>query len=231
MSLALQVDDLSVSYLQADGTRLSVLQNLAFMLPAGSSLGIHGPSGSGKTTLLHALAGLSLAAGSILWGTVRLDTLSEPERDAWRLRHAAFIFQEIHLFRGLSLLENVLFPLTMKQWRVTRTQQETGQELLKYFGISEKRQLSVLSRGELQRVATARALIGQPEVLFADEPTASLDAANAQLLSLKLKDYCQAHQVTLITVSHDMVLLREMEYQGRLERGKLCWEPPPEERG
>lgn len=221
MTLPLRVSELHVSYRLPDGQRVMVIPSLSLQLDSGGQLGIQGPSGSGKTTLLYALAGLTPATGEIHWGSTSLLNLKEAERDRWRLHHLSFLFQDIHLFPKLTVMENVLFPLTLRQWRITSQQQQAARDLLAHLGLSDLPSTQNLSRGEMQRVAAARALITEPQILLADEPTASLDADNAQLLAQQLQTYCQERGVTLMVASHDLLLLERMSIRGQMERGAL----------
>ena len=187
----------------------------------GERIGIAGPSGSGKTTLLHVIAGLqAVSAGSVAWNGTILSALREAARDQWRRRHVGMVFQDFLLVPELSALANVLLPTRFVATGIPRTQ---AMELLERVGITTPdRRAGQLSPGEQQRVGIARALIGTPRLILADEPTASLDAANAAMIRDLLIDSASRLKATLIVVSHDEALLGRMARTLRLEKGRLA---------
>ncbi len=158
-------------------------------IPAGELTVLAGPSGSGKSTLLYLLAGLlAPQKGSVAWGGVDLARQGEAARDRWRLANAGFIFQTFNLIDELSPLDNVLLPVWFGGTSAG-ARRERAQALLDRFGVPGNRsRAGLLSRGEQQRVAIARALLLDPKVIFADEPTASLDAATGAIVAETLDD-------------------------------------------
>ncbi|MEK8031320.1 ATP-binding cassette domain-containing protein [Ideonella sp. DXS29W] len=185
----------------------------ALSLDAGSTLFLHGPSGCGKSTLLGLLAGVLLARE----GTVSL--LGTPwsawlgaRRDGVRADHVGYIFQQFNLLPYLSVLDNVLLPCRLSSLRRERAVQRSGSvheaahRLLRDIGLPRghwQRAASQLSVGQQQRVAAARALIGQPDLVIADEPTSALDAAlRIDFMDLLLGE-CRAAGRALVFVSHD----------------------------
>jgi putative ABC transport system ATP-binding protein len=221
----LTVSGLSLSYPSGGSARQTVLAIDSFALPRGGALGISGPSGAGKTSLLHALCGISRPdAGSIVWDGREISGQAEANRDQWRRRHVGLVFQDVHLVPELSGLENVLLPLRFDQWRLPRGAAGKAGSLLAAMGIPDQsRPARLLSRGEQQRVALARALVREPDILIADEPTASLDALSAATVARMLIEAAAERNATLIVASHDPDLLARLPRRARLELGRLTW--------
>lgn len=195
----------------------------ALMLSQGRSLGIRGASGAGKTTLLHCLAGIEpIHAGSILWGDTDISALAPAELTRWRQQKLGLVFQDFHLVEGLSALDNVLLPARFTAWRIAPALRRRATDLLNRVGIhTPERRAELLSRGERQRVAVARALLFAPPVVLADEPTASLDPENRELIGELLCELMREHGATLIVVSHEASLLRRMDRVLDLRAGAL----------
>ncbi len=220
MSNILNVRELRKSY-DSGGSELTVLEDITFSVPRGTTYAIVGPSGSGKTTLLGLCAGLDAAdSGSIdLCGTA-LQELSEDERAALRNRKVGFIFQNFQLLQTLTALENVSVPLEL---RGEAGAADVAKDLLEKVGLGERihHYPSQLSGGEQQRVALARAFANRPEVLFADEPTGNLDEETGDRVVQLLFDLNKEAGTTLIIVTHDMDLARKCEQRLRLKGGKI----------
>ena len=192
-------------------------------LSPGQTLGIRGASGAGKTTLLHCLAGIEpVNAGSIRWGGQEISSLSQSALTRWRQQHLGLVFQDFHLVEGLSALDNVLLPASFNAWRPASILRERADALLKRVDIgSPGRSAELLSRGERQRVAVARALLFEPRIVLADEPTASLDPENRHTVSRLLLDLAREHGTSLIVISHDAALLQQLDGQLELRDGAL----------
>jgi putative ABC transport system ATP-binding protein len=181
---------------------------------SGEKVFLFGPSGSGKTTLLGLIAGvLPARAGSVSVLGQDLTRMSSAARDAFRGAHIGYIFQLFNLIPYLSVLENVMLPCQVNAVRKQRlgktTVEDVARELLHRLGLGTlaAEQVTRLSVGQQQRVAVARALLGRPEIIMADEPTSSLDTDHqAQFLQV-LFDCCGDAGTTLIFVSHDRSLL------------------------
>ena len=176
---------------------------------------IAGPSGSGKSTLLSLMAGVSVPqTGQINVMGHRLEKMSGSARDRFRADHMGVIFQMFNLIPYLSVVENVVLPCWFSRRRAARTNANGGPEseakrLLSQLGISDlllQRPVTDLSVGQQQRVAAARALIGAPELIIADEPTSSLDAGHRRSFIRLLFEECNKANATLIFVSHDTAL-------------------------
>ena len=220
MDMALNISALAFRF-QGQSADLFEIGQLA--VPAGSMLGIRGGSGSGKTTLLHCLAGIEpVRSGSVVWGSTDITQLSPSALTAWRLQNVGLVFQDFHLLEGLSAIDNVLLPTSFTAWHASTALRTRAADLLKRAGISDaNRRTEVLSRGERQRVAVARALLFAPPVVLADEPTASLDPENRAIVAQLLCQMAQEHGATLIVVSHDAQLLEKMHQQMELRSGAL----------
>ncbi|KAA2313886.1 ABC transporter ATP-binding protein [Pseudooceanicola sediminis] len=195
----------------------------ALDVAAGEALGISGPSGAGKSSLLFALAGLApRMRGSVLWGDTDLSALGTPARAAFRARHIGLIFQDHLLFEELGALANATVVAGFRSRSERRALQDEAARRLSSLSLpDDARDVSRFSGGERQRVAVARALAHRPSILLADEPTASLDSANAEHLTQLL--LAEAHQAgrTLIVVSHDPQLLARMDRVITMSHGVL----------
>jgi putative ABC transport system ATP-binding protein len=179
------------------GATLSVCQ--------GEILAIMGPSGSGKSTLLHCLAGILVPEhGAIQFAGRRVDMMGEQERSALRRDHFGFVFQFGQLVPELSAEENVALPLLLAGVHRVAALQEarTWFERLQLEGL-EKRRSGELSGGQAQRVALARGLVAHPDVLFADEPTGSLDSLTGELVMELLVDAARQEGTTVLLVTHE----------------------------
>ncbi len=212
---------MSSSAIQLSGVRFrwrgqdrATLDIPAFQVAAKERLFIHGPSGSGKTTLLNLLAGVSTPeCGTVKVLDQDIAALSNARRDAFRADHIGLIFQMFNLVPYLSLVDNVLLPCRFSPRRRSRVLSEAGDldtaayELLRDMGLDDprvhKRSVSELSVGQQQRVAAARALIGGPEVIVADEPTSSLDTDTQELFLQRLFAEVAQTGSALLFVSHD----------------------------
>jgi len=196
----------------AEGPDVLVLDRLE--VQRGERLFIEGPSGSGKSTLLGLLAGVTVPCqGEVRVLGTRLEQLGGVARDHFRAHHIGFIFQLFNLIPYLSIIDNVTLPCRFSARRRQRALARSpslaaeARRLLAHLDLAEPRLLASpvtkLSVGQQQRVAAARALIGAPELLIADEPTSSLDADRRQAFVRLLFEECRAARATLIFVSHD----------------------------
>ncbi|KQQ64415.1 methionine ABC transporter ATP-binding protein [Pseudomonas sp. Leaf127] len=194
-----------------------LLEIPAFRLEAGETLFLKGPSGSGKTTLLGLLGGVQTAgSGSIRLLGQELKGLSASARDRFRVDHTGYIFQQFNLLPFLSVRENVELPCHFSRVRAARARDRHGSvdnaavALLDHLGLKDPallaRRADSLSIGQQQRVAAARALIGQPELVIADEPTSALDADAREAFLHLLFSECRDAGASLLFVSHDQSL-------------------------
>jgi len=185
-------------------------------IPAGEKVAVIGPSGTGKTTFLNLVAGISLPEV----GAVRVDgravtDLGDAARRGFRIRRMGMVFQEFELLGYLNVLDNILLPYRVnRELQLERRVRERARSLAGRVGIDDKltRPVDRLSQGERQRVAICRALLPEPVLILADEPTGNLDPANKTRVLDILFDYCAQHGTTLATVTHDHDLL------GRFDR-------------
>ncbi|KHL53931.1 putative ABC transport system ATP-binding protein [Xanthomonas arboricola] len=186
----------------------------------GDSIAIVGASGSGKTTLLGLLAGLDLPSrGSIALSGQDLGQLDEEARAALRAREVGFVFQSFHLLPALTAEENIALPLEL----AGREDPARVREVLEAVGLSARARHypRQLSGGEQQRVALARAFVARPRILFADEPTGSLDQATGAQISDLLFALNATSDTTLVLVTHDMTLAQRCKHIYRIDSGRL----------
>ncbi len=180
-----------------------------------SSAAFIGPSGSGKTTLLHLIAGIALPqSGRIETNGVDLTGLSEHARRAFRIKNIGLVFQEFELLEYLTVLDNVLLPYCINPaLQLTEAVRARAAAVAEKVGIGDElsRYPRQLSQGERQRVAVCRAVVTEPAVLMADEPTGNLDPLNKERVLDILFDYAEASGTTLLTVTHDHGLLNRFE--------------------
>lgn len=202
---ALQVKQISKHY--QDGSRqIDVIRDLSFSVAAGESLSVTGPSGSGKSTLLNLLAGLlELDNGDITLDlkdkTFSYRSADERSRTALRRQHIGYVYQFFNLVPTLTVLENVRLPARLNHRRDLESHAST---LLDEFGLSDRLHdfPEVLSGGEQQRVAVARALLLKPPLLLADEPTGNLDAENSNHVADLLFSSCREQNISLVLATH-----------------------------
>ena len=211
----LQVTDLCFAY-SAEGFRVHVPQ---LELASGKALALAGPSGAGKSTLLRLLTGLlTPTAGKVSLGAAQMETMTLEARRAFRLQHIGLVFQDFALLDYLTVTENILLP---HQFRGTanaavRTKMLDLTERLHIDRYLDKR-VSHLSQGERQRVAVARALVHEPQFVFADEPTASLDPARGRIVVDMLLEDSRRRGACLVMVTHDPNLLPLFDQTVRME--------------
>ena len=194
-------------------------------VPAGTSLAIRGPSGAGKSTLLFALAGLiPINSGSVRWGDTDLAHLSDKARTAFRDAACGIIFQDHFLFEELSAAQNASLTALFAPRARRRRIAELAQDVMASLGVSnaEKRTVTSFSGGERQRIAVARALAKDPQIVLADEPTASLDRATADRLIVDLFGTLRGAARTLIVVSHDPALIAAADHQLTISDGQVA---------
>jgi ABC-type lipoprotein export system ATPase subunit len=222
----LQLTGVSKHYAALAGAEsVYVLRDLSLAIAAGESVAIVGPSGSGKSTLLQLIGTLDRpSAGELKLAGQNLSTLSEEELAQVRNQQIGFIFQAHHLLPQCTVLENVLVPtLASKDAAKRKTATERARKLLQRVGLGERitHRPGQLSGGERQRVAVVRALINQPQLLLADEPTGALDRHSADNLAQLLGELNREEGVTLIVVTHAPELARRMQRMLELRDGKL----------
>ena len=216
------VDQLTKSYSTATG-EVSVLRGFDLRMSRGEALAITGPSGSGKSTLLYLLGGLdSPTSGHLELDGRNPSKLAEADLAEFRNSQIGFVFQDHHLLPQCTVLENVLIP-TLAARRRDASAEDRARELLKRVGLEARLSHfpAQLSGGERQRVATCRALINQPVLLLADEPTGNLDRATAESVGTLLLDLNQEHNTLLICVTHSPELASRFPRHCELKDGRL----------
>jgi lipoprotein-releasing system ATP-binding protein len=214
-------------YQMAD-TAIDVLKGVDLELMAGERVAIVGRSGSGKSSLLHVLAGLDEAdAGEILMAGESMTGVDNETRTALRGSSMGFVYQQHHLMPEFSALENVALPLRLNGLARKDAEQRSS-ALLSKVGLEARlgHLPSELSGGERQRVAVARALVHQPKLVMADEPTGNLDDASAQELMALMAELSDAHGVALLVVTHDRSMLGYFDRVLALSEGQLTTVPP-----
>ncbi len=205
------------------GEPLVVLRGVELELEAGQSAAVLGPSGSGKSTLLHILGTLDTPSS----GTVELDgqdpfQLPEPQLAQFRYRHIGFVFQDHYLLPQLTVLENVLVPV-LSQGPATPEHADRARMLLERVGLGHRleHRPAEISGGERQRAAIARALIAQPALLLADEPTGNLDRTTARSVARLLLELQEQEGFMLLVVTHSLELAQMLQRRYELDQGRL----------
>jgi lipoprotein-releasing system ATP-binding protein len=218
----LDVENLTKSYRTPAGA-LAVLTDLSLTVDAGEMVAIVGASGVGKSTLLHVVGGLDVFdAGTVKVGDAAIERLSDAERVRFRNRHVGFVFQFHHLLPEFTAQENVEMPLRIAG-SPARERDARARDLLGRVGLSARadHRPGMLSGGEQQRVAVARALAAQPSLLLADEPTGNLDEHTAEQLHALLREMHAEHGLTSIIATHNASLAAACDRVLRLEGGRL----------
>ncbi len=199
---------------------LDILSNVSFTVADGQAIAVTGSSGSGKSTLLGLLAGLDVpSSGQVKLLGHDLFTRDEEARAALRAAHVGFVFQSFQLLPNLTALENVMLPLEL----AGKPAPQAAKNMLERVGLKDRlhHYPKTLSGGEQQRVSLARAFVVQPRLLFADEPTGSLDPVNgAKIIELMFALHSE-HQTTLVLVTHDAQLASLCQRELRLSGGVL----------
>ena len=218
----LEAINLSKTYI-SDGIGYDALKNINLQIKQGECAAIIGKSGSGKSTLMHLLACLDLpTSGNLMFEGSDYATLSEKERDALRNHKFGFVFQQFFLNGRETVFENVVLPMRIRgaeQYRLTKD----AMDALEAVGLKDKEEKRAkdLSGGEKQRVCIARALVGKPQVICADEPTGNLDSNTSEMIEDMLFRLNKEKSITLIIVTHDADLARKCERIIELKDGEI----------
>ena len=222
----IRVSDLNHSFkIGKKGTekQVPVLKGLTFDVTEGEIVSIVGKSGSGKSTLLHILAGfLTPASGEIVVNGVPTSSFTETEHAKFRLDHFGFVFQNFQLMPGLTAFENVELPLTLKGVSKSERRKKVA-ELMRQVGLTDVQDHypNELSGGQQQRVSIARALITDPPIIFADEPTGSLDSETEKDVLLLIQSLNKTRGITFVLITHDDEVAQIADRVFRMRDGEL----------
>ena len=208
------------------GEELAALKDIELKIFPGESLAIIGKSGSGKSTLMHILATLDRpTSGTIKLQDRDVSLLSQSELAQLRNKTFGFVFQQFFVNPRNTCLENVILPLIIAGTPASK-RNKRGMELLKLVGLEDKarQKANDLSGGQKQRLCIARALINEPDVIFADEPTGNLDSENGQIVTDLLFDLQKKRGITLVMVTHDQDLADLCQRQITIKDGQIIQE-------
>ena len=207
------------------------LNDVSLRIPTGVSVAILGKSGSGKSTLMHAISGLDRPQkGEVIIDGQDILKLKQKQVDEFRARKIGFIFQSFFVQGNESVADNVSLPLEIV--KMPRSLRESKiNEALKAVDLYEKRKNRAkdLSGGQKQRLAIARAIVGNPQIIFADEPTGNLDSETGAKVEELLFNYNKQEGATLIVVTHDVDLAKKCDYQILIKDGKIKGSNIPKE--
>ena len=224
MSLGVVVEEVTKAYRTGHQTT-AVLSDVSLSVPPSEFVSIMGPSGSGKSTLLNLIAGLDTPTfGRILIGERDIASLSDDERSDFRLKRMGFVFQSFNLLPTLDVLENVMWPLEFLG-RPRAQARARARDMLAVVELPERtyrRRPADLSGGEQHRVAVARALAAEPELLLADEPTGNLDSHNGELVLDLLRRLAREHGVTVMMVTHNALAATYGDRTVELRDGRIA---------
>ena len=220
----LAVSDLRKAFNSPNGERIEVLRGVSFSAAPAETVAIVGASGAGKSTLLHLVGGIEAPDhGSIKLGEFPIETARRAELAHYRNRHVGVVFQFHHLLPDLSAAENVCFPLMLARYDQRRAMR-SAHEALDRVGLASRasHRITDLSGGEQQRIAVCRALIREPSLVLADEPTGNLDSVSGGLVETELMSYAASRPAIVIIATHNQDLARRCDRLLRLEQGKIA---------
>lgn len=218
----IEVKNITKTYGKKDN-KFTALENISFVIPDGASVAILGKSGSGKSTLMHAMSGLDKPeTGEIIIDGKNILALSDKEIDKFRSKTMSFIFQSFFVQAKETCYDNVSLPLEIYGVSPSRRRSKIEDALTAVELIDKKKQKARnLSGGQKQRLAVARAIVNNPKILFADEPTGNLDSVTGEVVEKLLFNYNKQNKVTLIIVTHDPDLAKRCDIQIHIKDGKI----------
>jgi lipoprotein-releasing system ATP-binding protein len=219
----LRVSDLRKSFTSPVGERIEVLRGVELRVAPGEMVAVTGASGSGKSTLLHLIGGLDEADhGSVELNRFVVSNARGGELDRFRRRHIGFIFQFHHLLPDLTAAENVAMPLLISRMPF-RKAIERSRQVLNDVGLGTKwlDPIGHLSGGEQQRAAVARAIIGEPMLILADEPTGNLDVTAGEEIAFLLHEYCRSREALVLIATHNPEIARACDRTVSIRDGKI----------
>ncbi|MEN2998842.1 MAG: ABC transporter ATP-binding protein [Brevinematia bacterium] len=206
---AVVLNDVSKWYIEDNGNRIVVFEKLSLGIEKGKFVVVVGESGSGKTTLLNIIGAIdSVSEGEVVIDGENITNMSEEELSSFRNRKVGYVFQNHFLLRGFSVIENILVPAMIRRDFSEEKFTRRAKELLDFLGIADKiyRGIDELSGGEKQRVSIARALINDPEIIIADEPTGNLDHRNSEIVFSLFHNLVKSLGKTCIMATHNLHL-------------------------
>jgi lipoprotein-releasing system ATP-binding protein len=207
--IILEAKEIFKSFYKTKEKKLNILKGVSLQVERGKISIIVGASGAGKSTLLHILSGLDYAdSGVVEMNGVKIFDLSDEKLSLFRNKHIGFVFQFHHLLPEFDAVENIALPL-MINGATKQKALKRAEELLELVGLSDRanHKPSELSGGEQQRIAVARALVNNPDIIFADEPTGNLDSANSQILHQLFVELKEKLGITFLVVTHNPQLV------------------------
>lgn len=223
----LTVQNVHKAYALPGREPVTVLRLDSLTIAPGERVALVGPSGSGKSTLLNIIAGIvKPGSGCITLLDTDVTKLAGHRMDLFRARHIGYVFQSFNLLPGFSALENLQLAMKFAGKIPVRQRKDRAKELLDSVALGHRlhHKPHQLSNGEQQRVSIARALINEPELVLADEPTASLDYDNAQGIASLMTDICEARNTALLFCTHDLTMADRMERRVTLARSVAATE-------
>ena len=221
--IILQAENIFKSYSVDEKSKVEVLKGVSIQLEKSKINMIIGASGAGKSTLLHVISGLDFPdSGNVFINSLNIFSMSEEKLSKFRNKHVGFVFQFHHLLPEFSALENVAIPIMIAGTSLNKAKQKAS-EILEMVGLKDRsnHKPSELSGGEAQRVAVARALANNPDIIFADEPTENLDSTNSELIHELIFDIRDKFQTTFLIVSHNPELIKLGETIYEMKDGKI----------
>jgi len=219
----LKGENITKTFKSETGTKLEVLKELNIKIEEGSITAVVGSSGSGKSTLLHILGGLDQPdEGKVLWRNNLLTDFNTEALAEFRNKNLGFVFQFHHLLPEFTALENVAMPALIQGLSIEKASIRAT-ELLNRFGIRDRanHRPTQLSGGEQQRVSMARALMNNPEILLADEPTGNLDDRNTEIILDLLFELREYENISILLITHEMDIAKKADHIFELNHGKL----------
>ncbi len=221
MNNSIILEAINISKFYEDG-QVKAVDDISLQVYTGEVLIIGGPSGSGKSTLLHLLGGLDLpSSGKVYFKGKSIQDVYGSK--GFRVKNIGFVFQAFYLWQNLNVMENVMLPLMelplTRRQRISRTK-----EIIEEVGLTDKikAQVKLISMGQRQRVAVARALVANPSVIFADEPTGSLDSCNKENILQLLRRFNRQNKVTVVMVTHESPAVEYFDRKIQLLDGRIC---------
>ncbi len=205
------------------GSPLQVLENVNLEIAKGTITSIIGSSGSGKSTLLHILGGLDKPnKGSVFWGNKDISSMNPDDLAGFRNKNIGFVFQFHHLLPEFTALENIAMPALINGQSIKKAS-DRALDLMKRFGVADRRfhRPTQLSGGEQQRVSMARALMNNPQLILADEPTGNLDDANTQIILDMLFELRKLDGVSVLLITHEKKIAERSDTTLEIKNGTI----------